>query len=65
MKTIQLVIDPAGEIRVETQGFSGASCREASKRLEQALGIVQSDTPTAEMYQNVNNQTEARQQTGS
>lgn len=51
MKTIEITIDTKGEISVQTKGFSGASCKEASKALEEALGIVRSDTPTAEMYQ--------------
>ncbi len=51
MKTIEIVIDPAGEARLQTRGYSGPSCRDASRLLEQALGIVQSDTPTTEMYQ--------------
>ena len=51
MKTIEIIVDAKGEATVQTKGFSGPSCREASKALEQALGVVQSDTPTAEMYQ--------------
>ena len=51
MKTIEIVIDQRGEARLQTRGFAGASCRDASRLLEQALGEVKSDTPTAEMYQ--------------
>ena len=65
MKTIQIIIDPSGELRLETKGFTGASCRQASKALEQALGIAESDRPTSELYQQAANQTEARQQAGS
>ncbi len=50
-KTIEIVIDPTGALTLQTKGFAGASCRDASKLLEQALGTIQSDTPTAEMYQ--------------
>ncbi len=38
MKTIEIVVSPTGETRVETKGFSGSACRDASKFLEQALG---------------------------
>ena len=65
MKTIQIIIDPDGELRLETKGFTGASCREASKALEQALGLTESDRPTSEFYQLAATQTEARQQVGS
>ena len=51
MKTIEIIVDSKGKSVVQTKGFSGASCREASKALERALGIVESDRPTAEMHQ--------------
>lgn len=51
MKTIQIIIDPKGQVRLETKGFSGASCRQASKALEQALGLIESDQATSELYQ--------------
>ena len=52
MKTvIEVVVSPTGETTVQTKGFTGASCRDASKAMERALGIVESDRPTAEMYQ--------------
>jgi hypothetical protein len=51
MKTIQIVIDPRGNSVVETKGFAGADCREASRLLELALGEVVSDRATAEFYQ--------------
>ena len=51
MKTIEITVDAKGECAVQTKGFTGTSCREASKALERALGMVQSDTPTAELYQ--------------
>ena len=49
--TIEVTIRPTGETVVQTKGFTGSTCREASRALERALGIVQSDTPTAELYQ--------------
>ena len=64
MKTIQIIIDPQGEIQLQTQGFSGQSCREASKPLEQALGLVRSDQPTAELYQQSAVQEAVRQKSG-
>jgi hypothetical protein len=51
LKTIEIIIDKAGNSSVQTKGFTGPSCRDASKAIEQALGIVESDTPTAQMYQ--------------
>jgi len=47
VKTIEVIVDAKGELTVQTKGFTGSSCRDISKALERALGIVQSDTPTA------------------
>ena len=50
MKTIELVVSPSGETKLETKGFAGDACREASAFLEAALGAKQSDQPTAEAF---------------
>ncbi|REJ88280.1 MAG: DUF2997 domain-containing protein [Planctomycetota bacterium] len=54
MKTIEIIISPGGESRVETKGFSGNECRQASRFLEEALGKTQSETLTAEFHQSHN-----------
>jgi len=51
MKTIEIIVGPQGETRLETKGFDGASCQEASRFIENALGKKLSDQPTAERYQ--------------
>ncbi len=63
MKTIEITVDPAGNTRVETKGFTGPSCRDASRLLERALGVVESDVATTEMYeqQPAQEQQQARQ----
>jgi hypothetical protein len=48
MRTIELVVSPSGETTLETKGYSGDACRNASAFLEAALGFKQSDQPTAE-----------------
>ena len=37
-KIIRVIVGPKGETKVETKGFSGGECREASRFIEQALG---------------------------
>jgi len=37
-KTIEIIVEPNGQTRVETKGFVGPECREASRFVEQALG---------------------------
>ena len=51
MKTIEITIDPQGQSTVQTKGFAGASCRDASRLIEQALGERSSETLTGEFYQ--------------
>ncbi len=52
MKTIEITIAPNGESKVETKGFSGGECREASQFLEAALGAKRSEKLTGEFYAN-------------
>ena len=51
MKTIEITVSPQGQTKVETKGFSGSECREASKFIEQALGRSTGETLTAEFHQ--------------
>ncbi len=50
-RTIEVIILPTGETKLETKGFAGKSCRDASRFLEDALGTRNSEQPTAEFYQ--------------
>ena len=51
MKIIEITVSPDGETKVETRGFTGGECREASKFVEQALGQRTAETLTAEFHQ--------------
>ena len=51
MKIIKITVDPKGQSKVETQGFTGGECREASRFIEQALGTRSAETLTAEFHQ--------------
>ena len=51
MKIIEITIGPKGETKVETRGFTGGACREASRFLEQALGTRAGEQLTAEFYE--------------
>jgi hypothetical protein len=54
MKTIEIVVSPKGESKIETKGFAGAGCQEATRAMEQALGAKTSETLTGEFYTEVN-----------
>ena len=51
MKVIEIIVDCKGQSRIETRGFTGGECREASKFIEQALGQRTDEKLTAEFYQ--------------
>jgi hypothetical protein len=48
---IEVVVSPKGEVLVETKGFVGAACLEASRFLEAALGTKSHDQITAEFHE--------------
>ena len=47
---IEVIVSPTGETKVETKGFTGAGCRDASRFLEAALGLRASEQLTAEYH---------------
>ena len=49
-QTIEVTVSPKGETRIETKGFSGGACRDASKTLEAALGVRESEQLTSEFH---------------
>ncbi len=51
MRIIEVIVSPQGETTVQTKGFAGSDCLQASKFLEQALGVATAERKTAEFYQ--------------
>jgi hypothetical protein len=51
VRIIEMIVSTQGETTVQTKGFAGAECLEASRWLEQALGLVAADTMTVEFHQ--------------
>ena len=37
-KRIEITVSPQGDIAIKTSGFTGGSCRDATRDLERALG---------------------------
>jgi hypothetical protein len=50
-RTIEVIVSPVGETKIEAKGFAGAGCRDASRFIEQALGAAANEVLTAEFYQ--------------
>jgi len=49
-KIIEVTVSPKGETKIETKGFAGGECRQASRFMEEALGIRASEKLTSEFY---------------
>ena len=39
-KKIEITVTPEGSVSIKTTGFTGSSCREATRELEKALGLA-------------------------
>ena len=50
-RIIEVTVSPQGETTVQTRGYAGSDCLQASRFLEQALGVTTADQKTAEYYQ--------------
>ena len=64
MKTINIIVTPTGESTVETKGFTGSSCRDASRFIEKALGQRTGEKLTAEFHQSESVRQANQQQNG-
>lgn len=64
MKTIEVIVSPQGEVSVQTKGFTGSSCRDASQFIEQALGQRTGERLTAEFHQQAATVEQFRQRSG-
>jgi hypothetical protein len=64
MRTIELTVSPEGKTTVQTKGFAGSSCRDASEFLEKALGQQTGEQLTAEFHQRQSTEAEQQQRLG-
>ena len=39
-KTIEITVSPEGAVSIKTSGFTGSSCRDATRDVERALGVA-------------------------
>jgi hypothetical protein len=63
MRIIEITVDAKGQSKVETRGFTGGECREASKFIEQALGQRTDEKLTADFYQAQSSEQQLKQST--
>jgi hypothetical protein len=49
-KRIEITVSPEGATSIKASGFTGSSCRDATRDLEQALGIAGREHLLPEFY---------------
>ena len=49
-RTIQITVSPEGAVNIKTSGFTGSSCKDATRELERALGVAGRETLLPEFY---------------
>ena len=60
--TVEVLVSPDGGITVEAEGYTGTSCEEATRFLEEALGLPGGRSRKAEFYQREQRHDNSRQQ---
>ena len=60
-RIIEIIVSPTGETTIQTKGYAGGDCLQASRWLEQALGVPTSEHKTAEFYQTSQSQQQVQQ----
>jgi hypothetical protein len=49
-KKIEITVSPEGAVNIKTAGFTGSSCKDATRDLEKALGVAGRETLLPEFY---------------
>lgn len=60
-RVIEVIVSPTGETTVQTKGYVAGDCIQASKFLEQALGVKTQERLTNEFYDSVVQKVDAQQ----
>jgi hypothetical protein len=50
-KKIEITVSPEGAVNIKTSGFSGGSCKDATRDLERALGVAGRESLLPEYFQ--------------
>ena len=60
-KRIEITVSPQGATSIKTSGFSGGSCRDATRDLERALGVAGTEHLLPEYFQRASTGEQLRQ----
>jgi len=62
-KRIEVTVSPEGATSIKTAGFSGSSCKDATRELENALGVAGRETLQPEYFNQTSTGEQLRQGT--
>jgi len=60
-KRIEITVSPEGTTSIKTLGFTGGSCRDATRDLERALGLAGKESLLPEYYKRAQTGDQVRQ----
>ena len=60
-KTIEIIVAPNGQSKVETKGFTGSECRDASRFVELAIGQQSNELLKSAFHQTTTAQQQIQQ----
>jgi hypothetical protein len=49
-KTIEITVSPEGATTIKASGFTGSTCKDATRELERALGVTGTERLLPEFY---------------
>ena len=60
-KKIEITVSPEGATSIKTTGFTGSSCKDATRDIERALGVSGRDSLLPEYFQQQAGQSQIQQ----
>jgi len=60
-KRIEITVSPEGATSIKTTGFTGSSCKDATRDLEKALGVSGREYLQPEYFQQQSHQSQIQQ----
>ena len=60
-KKIEITVSPEGATSIKTTGFTGSTCRDATRDLERALGVAGTEHLLPEYFQRASTGDQIRQ----
>ena len=60
-KKIEITVSPEGATSIKTTGFTGSSCKDATRDLERALGVADREILQPEYFQQQASQSQIQQ----